>query len=666
MVAARARAPADGRRRVPRARASAASAAATSTCPAAASSAGTSIREYASHAASTLRRRCPGDHHRPVPACCSEAGLLTEAGHARRRTTSRLPAAGRGDPLAGRQRAVRRGRPGAAHPGQRGRPAGQPVLPRPVPGASPATLAGLRAKEHTAQVPPADRQEREQEFSEAALPVLYCSPTMELGVDINAPERRRRCATSRRPRRTTRSAPAAPDGPGSPPWSSPTAPPATPTTSTTSAVPTEMVGGSVAPPRLDLANEDLIRSHVQAIWLAETGQDLRGSLTELLDVARRQPQPGTAARGTRAAHRPGGGAARRRRGPRPCSPELPASLATGTLVAGRAGSRRDRPGAAARSTTPADRWRDLYRLALQEFHAQSARSVDVSVPHKEREHRRPARPRRPDPAEPAEQRGLRRLPDRLLLLPLLRLRGVPARLLVPAAAARRLHPRPDRPPRGRLHPAAPVHRHQRVRPRRGDLPRGRPLPGRQRGRCRQPSRARTARSPPPPAAAATAATCTPRRSASTCASSCGAAAARHHPGLLRLTTVRTARRDRISSDEEERRRAGFELQTSYRFAQHGGKPGRLDATAAGEDGAACSASPTATPRRSGSPTSAARRRAEPRRPRLHDRRDHRPVAEGERARGRGRAGRGRPGGSAAASSASSGSSPTSRTAATSS
>src|SRR5713101_6009854 len=49
--------------------------------------------------------------------------------------------------------------------------------------------------------------------------------------------------------------------------------------------PTEMVGGSVAPPRLDLANEDLIRSHIHAIWLAETEQDLRGSLTDVLDVA---------------------------------------------------------------------------------------------------------------------------------------------------------------------------------------------------------------------------------------------------------------------------------------------------------------------------------------------------------------------------------------------
>ena len=49
-----------------------------------------------------------------------------------------------------------------------------------------STLSGLRAKEHTAQVPPLDRQEREKDFSEAALPVLYCSPTMELGIDIKS------------------------------------------------------------------------------------------------------------------------------------------------------------------------------------------------------------------------------------------------------------------------------------------------------------------------------------------------------------------------------------------------------------------------------------------------------------------------------------------------
>src|SRR5439155_4022128 len=50
-----------------------------------------------------------------------------------------------------------------------------------------AELAGLRAAEHTAQVSSADRQEREHEFRDGVrLPLLFCSPTMELGVDISS------------------------------------------------------------------------------------------------------------------------------------------------------------------------------------------------------------------------------------------------------------------------------------------------------------------------------------------------------------------------------------------------------------------------------------------------------------------------------------------------
>src|SRR5690606_39366826 len=48
-------------------------------------------------------------------------------------------------------------------------------------------------------------------------------------------------------------------------------------------------------------------------------------------------------------------------------------------------------------------------------------------------------------------------------------------------------------------------------------------------------------------------------------------------GLMHLQTVHTVRRQRISSDEEERRRAGFELQTTYRFSTHGARSGRLQA-----------------------------------------------------------------------------------------
>ena len=42
----------------------------------------------------------------------------------------------------------------------------------------------LEAREHTAQVTREDRQERERRFREGDLPLLFCSPTMELGVDI--------------------------------------------------------------------------------------------------------------------------------------------------------------------------------------------------------------------------------------------------------------------------------------------------------------------------------------------------------------------------------------------------------------------------------------------------------------------------------------------------
>ncbi len=50
-----------------------------------------------------------------------------------------------------------------------------------------------------------------------------------------------------------------------------------------------MVAGSVAAPRLDLANEDLVRSHVHAIWLAETGQSLKSKITDIVDAGGEHP-----------------------------------------------------------------------------------------------------------------------------------------------------------------------------------------------------------------------------------------------------------------------------------------------------------------------------------------------------------------------------------------
>lgn len=48
----------------------------------------------------------------------------------------------------------------------------------------PLSGVNLEAKDHTGQVPKTEREEREQQFRNGDFPVLYCSPTMELGIDI--------------------------------------------------------------------------------------------------------------------------------------------------------------------------------------------------------------------------------------------------------------------------------------------------------------------------------------------------------------------------------------------------------------------------------------------------------------------------------------------------
>src|SRR5204862_8105733 len=53
--------------------------------------------------------------------------------------------------------------------------------------------------------------------------------------------------------------------------------------------PDQMVAGAVTPPRLDLANEDLVRAHVYAIWLAETGLSPGQSQREVLQVNGDEP-----------------------------------------------------------------------------------------------------------------------------------------------------------------------------------------------------------------------------------------------------------------------------------------------------------------------------------------------------------------------------------------
>jgi superfamily II DNA/RNA helicase len=169
-----------------------------------------------------------------------------------------------------------------------------------------AGLFGLESRAHTAQVEQTQRQWREWRFRwgdddklkiaeakddmrqagepDGFLPALFCSPTMELGVDIsalNAVYLRNVPPTpanyAQRSGRAGRSGQAA--------LVITYCAAQSPHDQYYFEKPERMVNGYVRPPAIELANRDLIEAHLHAVWLAETAKELSPDIPHVLDLA---------------------------------------------------------------------------------------------------------------------------------------------------------------------------------------------------------------------------------------------------------------------------------------------------------------------------------------------------------------------------------------------
>lgn len=436
-----------------------------------------------------------------------------------------------------------------------------------------AGLHGVAAREHTAQVPTQERVKREADFREQRLPVLFCSPTMELGIDIrdlnlvnlrNVPPTPANYA--QRSGRAGRS--------GQPALVFAYCSTGSPHDQYFFKRPELMVSGKVAPPRVDLANEDLLRAHVHAIWLRETGADLGKSLAEVLDLSGDPPSLALLPSKQHDLENAAARAAARQTAESILRPIMP--LVARTAWYDDAWLDRTLHEVLHAFDTACERWRSLYRAAWEQQRRQNERVNSHELTHADREEARRLR------SEAERQMDLLRdaanvaQPDFYSyryfasegFLPGYNFPRLPLSAYIPGR--RRATTSDDYLSRPRFlaitefGPRSLIyHEGSRYIVNKVILPAG----DENRPDDTQPSLTTTAKQ------------CTgcgylhpDGESSDDVCDRCGKRLGSGWPNLFRLRNVVVKRRDRITSDEEERLRLGYEVRSGFRFAQHHGEP----------------------------------------------------------------------------------------------